>query len=123
MSPTRGISCLSLVLYGIRIGSEGLDCSLQGRENNQPPLLLTDHVHLYPQFFLPLTPTDTKEAVCEESHSSSLAVEDVTEASVDLASLPVQLAGHHHLRPQIFLWIKNYQSEFSLKIKKSKEIE
>ena len=24
-SPTRGISCLSLVLYGIRIGSEGLD--------------------------------------------------------------------------------------------------
>ena len=25
MPPTRGISCLSLVLYGIRIGSEGLD--------------------------------------------------------------------------------------------------
>ena len=24
MPPTRGISCLSLVLYGIRIGSEGL---------------------------------------------------------------------------------------------------
>ena len=23
-APTRGISCLSLVLYGIRIGSEGL---------------------------------------------------------------------------------------------------
>ena len=28
MPPTRGISCLSLVLYGIRIGSEGL--SLHG---------------------------------------------------------------------------------------------
>ena len=25
MPPTRGISCLSLVLYGLRIGSEGLD--------------------------------------------------------------------------------------------------
>ena len=25
MPPTRGISCLSLVLYGIRMGSEGLD--------------------------------------------------------------------------------------------------
>ena len=25
MPPTKGISCLSLVLYGIRIGSEGLD--------------------------------------------------------------------------------------------------
>ena len=25
MLPTRGISCLSLVLHGIRIGSEGLD--------------------------------------------------------------------------------------------------
>ena len=24
MAPTRGISCLSLLLYGIRIGSEGL---------------------------------------------------------------------------------------------------
>ena len=24
MPPTRGISCLSLVLYGIRMGSEGL---------------------------------------------------------------------------------------------------
>ena len=27
MPPTRGISCLSLVLYGIRIGSEGQCCN------------------------------------------------------------------------------------------------
>ena len=28
-APTRGISCLSLVLYGIRIGSEGLWCRVR----------------------------------------------------------------------------------------------
>ena len=29
MPPTRGISCVSLVLYGIRIGSEGLSRQLK----------------------------------------------------------------------------------------------
>ena len=38
MPPTRGISCLSLVLYGIRIGSEGLVIILIS------PLGLTDDI-------------------------------------------------------------------------------
>ena len=37
MPPTRGISCLSLVLYGIRIGSEGL---CEGEEE-----IITDSPH------------------------------------------------------------------------------
>ena len=34
MPPTRGISCLSLVLYGIRIGSEGLEGPVLGRQQD-----------------------------------------------------------------------------------------
>ena len=37
MPPTRGISCLSLVLYGIRIGSEGLDLHFIYIKGVKPP--------------------------------------------------------------------------------------
>ena len=45
--------------------------------------------------------TETEETVGEQSDCSSLA-EDMTEGSVDLGLLTVQLAGRHHLGPQIF---------------------
>ena len=43
--------------------------------------------------------TDVKETVCKEPEASPLAVHDMTEGSIDLGLLSVDLAVQHHLSP------------------------
>ena len=63
--------------------------------------MLTYDVQLYPHFLPSLASTDTKKTIGEKSNCSTTGVEDMTEGSVDLALLSVQLAVRHHLGENI----------------------
>lgn len=88
---------------------QGGDCSLKifqykvicACAKSELVLMLTYDVQLYPHFLSSLASTDTKKTVGEQSNSSPPAVEDMTEGSVDLALLSVQMTVRHHLGENI----------------------